>query len=144
MSNVLTNTLRGAMAPWYLGDLEGFIESAQAMHNAHAKQTYPPHSVLKLGEDTLVLQMALVGINPAHLTLESTGTKFTISYEPIPEDVVENIDTQYKGISTRKFRKSFRLEDPWEVTNATLNNGLLEVTVSQIKEPVKTIEIKVK
>ncbi len=140
MSKVLTNTLRGAMAPWYLGDLEGFIESAQAMH----KQTYPPHSVLKQGEDTLVLQMALVGINPEHLTLESTGTKFTISYEPIPEDIVENIDTQYKGISTRKFRKSFRLEEPWEVTNATLNNGLLEVTVSQVREPVKTIEIKVK
>ena len=144
MSNVLTNTLRGAMAPWYLGDLEGFIQSAQAMHNSHTKQSYPPHSVIRLGDDTLVLQMALVGINPEHLLLESTGTKFTISYEPIPEDIVENIDTQYKGISTRKFRKSFRLEEPWEVTNATLNNGLLEVTVSQVKEPVKTIEIKVK
>jgi len=142
MSNVLTNTLRGAMAPWYLGDLEGFIESAQAMHNAHAKQTYPPHSVLRLGDDTLVLQMALVGINPEDLSLESTGNKFTISYEPSLTDV--QIDAQYKGISTRKFRKSFRLEEPWEVTNATLNNGLLEVTVSQVKEPVKTIEIKVK
>ena len=142
MSNVLTNTLRGAMAPWYLGDLEGFIKSAQAMHNAHANQTYPPHSVLKLGEDTLVLQMALVGINPSDLSLESTGSKFTISYNPQPKEV--EVDTQYKGISTRKFKKSFRLEEPWEVTNATLNNGLLEVTVSQIKEPVKTIEIKVK
>lgn len=142
MSNVLTNTLRGAMAPWYLGDLEGFIESAQAMHNAHAKQNYPPHSVLKLGDDTLVLQMALVGINPEDLSLESTGNKFTISYDPSPTDV--KIDAQYRGISTRKFRKSFRLEEPWEVSSATLNNGLLEVTVSQVKEPVKTIEIKVK
>jgi HSP20 family molecular chaperone IbpA len=144
MSNVLTNTLRGAMAPWYLGDLEGFIETANKMHKSHAAQTYPPHSVLRLGDDTLVLQMALVGINPEHLTLESTGTKFTISYETTPEGIAENVDTQYKGISTRKFRKSFKLEEPWEVTNATLNNGLLEVTVSQVKEPVKTIEIKVK
>jgi len=132
MSNVLTNTLRGAMAPWYL----------EAMHNAHAKQNYPPHSVLKLGDDTLVLQMALVGINPEDLSLESTGNKFTISYDPSPTDV--KIDAQYRGISTRKFRKSFRLEEPWEVSSATLNNGLLEVTVSQVKEPVKTIEIKVK
>jgi len=143
MSNVLTNTLRGAMAPWYLGDLEGFIESAQAMHNAHAKQTYPHHSVLKLGDDTLVLQMALVGINPDDLSLESTGSKFTISYNPQKPEEVE-IHTQYKGISTRKFKKSFRLEEPWEVSNASLNNGLLEVTVSQVREPVKTIEIKVK
>lgn len=144
MSNVLTNTLRGAMAPWYLGDLDGFLETANKMHKSHANQNYPPHSVLKLDENTLVLQMALVGIDAEQLTLESTGSKFTISYEPIPEDIVENIDTQYKGISTRKFRKSFRLEDPWEVSNATLNNGLLEVTVSQVKEPVKTIDIKVK
>ena len=142
MSNVLTNTLRGAMAPWYLGDLDGFIENANKMHKSHANQTYPPHSVLKLGDDTLVLQMALVGINPDDLSLESTGSKFTISYNPQPEEV--EVDTQYKGISTRKFKKSFRLEEPWEVSNATLNNGLLEVTVSQVKEPVKTIEIKVK
>ena len=145
MSNVLRNTLRGAMAPWYLGDLEGFIESAQAMHNAHATQRHPPHSVLKKGDDTLVLQMALVGINPDDLSLESTGSKFTISYNPQkPEENDLSELLQYKGISTRKFKKSFRLEEPWEVTNATLNNGLLEVTVSQIKEPVKTIEIKVK
>ena len=142
MSNTLTNTLRGAMAPWYLGDLDGFIESANRMHKSHSTQSYPPHSVLKVGEDTLVLQMALVGINPDDLSLESTGNKFTISYDPAPSE--EQVETQYKGISTRKFKKSFRLEEPWEVSNATLNNGLLEVTVSQAKEPVKTIEIEIK
>jgi HSP20 family molecular chaperone IbpA len=142
MSNVLTNTLRGAMAPWYLGDLEGFIEAANKMHSSHAKQSYPPHSVLKIDEDTLILQMALVGINPKNLSLESTGSKFTISYDPEMPEV--EVDTQYKGISARRFKKSFRLEEPWEVSNASLDNGLLEVTVSQIKEPVKTIEIKIK
>jgi HSP20 family molecular chaperone IbpA len=141
MTNNLTNTLRGAMAPWFLGDLDGFVTTANQMRDAHAKNSYPPHNVFKLDENTIVLQMALAGIDPADLKMVSNGNMFTISYEPKPDD--SDVSTQYKSISTRKFKKSFRLEEPWDVSSATLNNGLLEVTVSHFRLPEKEIEIKV-
>jgi molecular chaperone IbpA len=137
----LSTTLRGAMAPWFLGDLDGFISSANQMRESHCKNSYPPHNVFRINEDTLVLQMALAGIDPEDLSLVSTGSKFTISYEPKNEEV--EIETQYKSISTRRFSKTFKLEEPWDIKKATLNNGLLEVVVCQVKEPVKTIQIKI-
>ena len=140
MTNSLTNTLRGAMAPWFLGDLDAFINTANQMRSSHGS-SYPPHNVFKVNQDKIVLQMALAGIEPADLRLLTNGNEFTISYEPETKEEVVNI--QYQSISTRRFKKSFRLEEPWEVTNASLNNGLLEVEVCQTKVPEKEIEIRV-
>lgn len=140
----LSNTLRASLAPWFLGDLDRFVEDANKMHRLHLNNNYPPHNVYRIDDNTLVLQMALAGIDPKDLKLVFNGSKFTISYEPEPKPKEVSIYAQYKSISTKRFAKSFKLEEPWEITNATFTNGLLEVTVSQTKEPEKYIEIKVK
>lgn len=138
----LSTTLKTSLAPWFLGDLDRFVEDANKMHRLHLNNSYPPHNVYRIDDNTLVLQIALAGIDPKDLKLVSNGSKFTISYEPEPKEA--SIYAQYKSISTKRFSKSFKLEEPWEITNATLTNGLLEVTVSQTKEPEKYIEIKIK
>jgi len=142
--NALSTTLRNSFAPWFLGDLDGFIDTANKMRKAHSANNYPPHNVFRVNEDTIVLQMALAGINPDRLKLVSNGTSFKISYEPEPEVKSEEQYTQYQSISTRKFSKTFKLEEPWEIVSATLNCGLLEVTVSRKTELEKEIEIKIK
>ena len=135
-----SKTLKGIMAPWFLGDLDEFVANTDKIRSGH-DNLYPPHNVYKVDERTLVLQMALAGIDPDDLKLASNGDCFTISYTPSKTDKHAS-HQQYKSISTRRFSKTFKLEDAWEVTNATLNNGLLEVTVSRVDKDEKYIEIK--
>ena len=133
------------MAPWFLGDLDSFF----SFFEKNSGSSYPPHNIVKVDEDTIVLQMALAGINKKDLTLKVKGNSFTISCDKSShlygKTDVEKTEHQWRGISTRNFVKTFRLREDWEVTKASLDNGLLEVVIAYAfldDVPEITIEVK--
>jgi len=100
--------------------------------SAHPSEVYPPHNVIKLDDTTTLIELAVAGFRKDELKIELKDNILTIS----GEKTTGYADTVYvhRGISNKKFSKSFRLSEYTEVTGANITDGILSVNVS-VKVP---------
>ena len=105
---------------------------------------YPPYDVLRTGEDSYRINLAVAGFSPDEIAITAQQGKLTISgrkMEPTPKDSVEVL---YHGISARPFERHFNLDDHVEVQGASFANGLLQVDlVRRIPEAMKPRKIAI-
>lgn len=103
----------------------------------HAQDSYPPHNVVKEDELLYVLEMAVAGFKEDDISIELKDNILTI--EGARERRREPEKYIHKGISARKFKKSFRLSEYTEVNGADLMDGILaiqlEVVLPKEKRP---------
>ena len=96
----------------------------------HAKDTYPPHNVVKDEEMKYTLEIAVAGFKQEHIDIEVKDHILTISGNR-PQRREQN-SYIHKGISARNWKKSFRLSEYTEVTGADLVDGILTVNLEVI------------
>ena len=106
----------------------------------HQPQTYPPHNVVKSGEDEVVIELALAGYAEEDISIQVEEEQLVIKGEK-PDTESEYL---HHGISSRKFKKQFTLGEYMVVQNASFENGMLKIYIERIipdeKKP-RTIEI---
>ena len=105
----------------------------------HSKDTYPPHNVIKEEEMKYTLELAVAGFKEEHIDIEVKDHILTIKGD---RPARRNQDMYvHKGISSRNWKKSFRLSEYTEVTGADLTDGILtvglEVVLPKEKQPRK-------
>ena len=125
----------------FLG-FEHIFDALQDIH-VHANDGYPPHNVVKDADAKYQIEMAVAGFNKKDINIEVKEHILTIKGN---RDKRREADAYvHKGISGRKFEKSFRLSEYTEVTGADLTDGILtvklEVVLPEEKQP-RTINIK--
>ena len=102
---------------------------------------FPRHNIVKVDEETYHIELALAGYSRDDLTLELKDGVLVVSGEKDDGEV----EYLHKGISTKKFSRTFRLNENVEVENAKFANGLLVIdlahNVPEEKQPLQ-IEIK--
>ena len=93
-----------------------------------AKDHYPPHNIVKIGEHDYLVELAVAGFSQDELSIEVKDRTLTVSGEH------ESKGREYihRGISTKKFKRSFRLSEYVEVVGAELRDGLLAITLEVI------------
>lgn len=99
---------------------------------SHAKDTYPPHNVVRLSDTEYMVELAVAGFDKKDINIEVKEHVLTITgnrEKRRPED-----QYVHRGISTRKFSKSYRLSEYTEVTGADMTNGILVVNL-EVKLP---------
>lgn len=105
---------------------------------------YPPYNIIKTGENTYELEMAVAGFGKHNLKVEIADGVLTVSGELSSESEDEGREFLHKGISTRAFKRSWTLADSVEIRDNYLGNGLLKIILERMipenKKP-KTIEI---
>ena len=91
----------------------------------NAKDVYPPHNIVKYDDRSFEIELAIAGFVQSDLTIELKDNVLTVR----GDRPARRPETQYvhRGISTRKFAKSFRLSEYTEVTGASLRDGILSV-----------------
>lgn len=91
----------------------------------HANDHYPPHNIVKLTEDEFVIEVAVAGFTQEEINVEQKERSLTISgqHESRDREVI------HRGISTKAFRRQFRLSEYVLVTGASLKDGILAVTL---------------
>ena len=110
---------------------------------AHANDGYPPHNVIKTGDRTYTVELAVAGFKREDLSIELKDHVLTIKGDRAqrrPED-----QYVHRGLSTRKFVKSYRLSEYTEVVGADLTDGILTVDLEVIvpeEQTPKFITIK--
>ena len=107
----------------------------------HAKDTYPPHNVVKEEDMKFTLELAVAGFKREHIDIEVNDGVLTIKGDrPARRDQNKYV---HKGISARNWKKSFRLSEYTEVIGADLQDGILtvelEVVLPEEKQPRKIL-----
>jgi molecular chaperone IbpA len=100
--------------------------------SSHSNDMYPPHNIIKIDEDTTIIELAVAGFSENELRIELQDNILTISGDKASK--YKTAEYIHRGISTKRFSKSFRLSEYTEVTGATIAAGILTVSVS-IKLP---------
>lgn len=106
----------------------------------HANDHYPPHNIVKTGEDEFVIEVAVAGFKQDEINVEQKERSLTISgqHESRDREVI------HRGISTKAFRRQFRLSEYVLVTGASLKDGILAVTLkTEIPKEKQPRKIKI-
>jgi molecular chaperone IbpA len=86
--------------------------------------TYPPYNILKTGENTYVIEIAIAGFGKQDIELTLENGTLTVKGHSESD---EKSDYLFKGIADRAFTRTFTLADTVEVKNADLINGMLKI-----------------
>jgi molecular chaperone IbpA len=112
-----------------------------ASHNA-TSSGFPPYNIRKEGEFSYVIDMALAGFSKDDIEVEVADGLLTV--RSVKENE-ENEESIYRGISYRKFNRKFTLADEIVVKDASLENGMLVISLERIvPEEKKPRKIKIK
>ena len=102
---------------------------------------YPHYNIKKLDDNKWSIELALAGFSKDDIEIEVKDNMMTINGELKSEDN----EYVYKGISSRKFSKSFTLAEFTECESATMENGILSIILKKnIPEDKKPQKVKIK
>lgn len=89
---------------------------------------YPPHNVVKHGETTYSIELALAGYKSEELSIEVKDGILIVKGSK------ENEEREFlhKGISTKKFTRTFRLSEHVVVDGADFTDGLLVIDLKVV------------
>lgn len=94
----------------------------------HAKDNYPPHNILKTGDQDYLIELAVAGFSRDELTVEVKDRTLTI----LGEHESKGREYIHRGISTKKFKRTFRLSEHVHVHGADLVDGVLSIELKYI------------
>jgi molecular chaperone IbpA len=126
MTNELT--LRSLDIPSIHKFAVGFDTLFDEMLRINAQQgstNYPPYNVVQINEDEYVISLAVAGFGPDNIEVTKDLNFLVIEGHPVLP--VEDINYLHKGISTRHFRREFKLADYVDIENCHLELGILTI-----------------
>ena len=108
---------------------------------------FPPYNIVKTGENTYDVELALAGFNRKDIEVEYKENQLTVKSkkQDKPEETDEDGNMIHRGISKRMFTRSFTIANDVEVKGAELKDGLLKVSLERIipeHKKAKLIDIK--
>lgn len=101
---------------------------------------YPPYDIVKTGDETYQIQMAVAGFKEADLSVSLENEQLIIKgqMEQNTEDRSDERQYLHHGIARREFEVAFRLADHMKVTQANLTDGMLSIGVEhEVPEDAK-------
>ena len=131
-------------APLYRS-IVGFDRLAALLDAAaktEAASGYPPYNIESVGENAYRIELAVAGFGPGELSIEARENVLTVTGRKADNDG----DRRYlhRGLAARNFERRFQLADYVVVTDATLANGLLSVSLKrELPEALKPRQIPI-
>lgn len=107
--------------------LARMLETARTAPDA---QSYPPYNIEKTGEDTYVLTMAVAGFGPSDIEVVVRDNTLTVAGRA--PQVEDGRAFLHRGIAGRAFERRFVLADHMVAEGATLENGLLQLSLRRV------------
>jgi len=120
----------------------GFEHLERLIERAGKADAYPPYNIAQEDENHLRITLAVAGFASADLSVTVEANQLVVRGKRNETTMEKNF--LHKGIATRQFQRSFVLAEGIEVKDATLNHGLLSVTLERTRPTnvVRTIPIR--
>jgi molecular chaperone IbpA len=94
----------------------------------HANDHYPPHNIIRTGENDYLIELAVAGFRRDELEIEVKDRTLRV----MGEHKSQGRDYIHRGISTKKFQRTFRLSEYVQVSGADLVDGVLAVELKVV------------
>ena len=94
----------------------------------HAQDHYPPHNILKTGDTDYLIELAVAGFSRDELNVEVKDRTLTVT----GEHKSKGREYIHRGISTKKFKRTFRLSEHVNVNGADLVDGVLSIELKYV------------
>ena len=122
----MTNTYSWPGQSWTIG-FDSMFDRLEKLQTQ--QQSYPPHNVIKHGDDKYEIAIAVAGFSEKDLIVEQEENVLTIASKDVDGEEKEYL---HRGIATRKFKKTFTLGEYVEVESVDLVNGILSVNLLKV------------
>ncbi|KMU99969.1 MULTISPECIES: Hsp20 family protein [Acinetobacter] len=124
MSNFsLSSLFRRSIGFDHLSDLFDFALQSDTPN-------YPHYNIEKTGDNNYRISVATAGFNQDQLEINLENKVLTITGKVVEEND-PNVEYLYKGIASRSFKLSLRLDEHVEVQQADYDNGLLTIDLQR-------------
>ncbi len=124
----------------------GFDRLAQLLEQAAKTESatnWPPYNIESIGEDAWRIELAVAGFKSDELTLEVKENLLTVTGRKTANDDGER-RYLHRGLAERDFERRFQLADYVIVTDASLENGLLSISLKrELPEAMKPRRIEI-
>ena len=134
---------RSALDPHFVG-FDSLFDRLNSHYQLHTTANFPPYNIRKLEENKWQVELALAGYAKKDLEISTVQGNLTVKTK---DSDSSSVDEQliHRGISQRKFTRTFAMADDSVVNRAKMDNGMLYIEIERIvpeeKKP-KIIEIK--
>jgi len=95
-----------------------------------AADGYPPFDIVKEGEDSYRITLAVAGFRPDEIEVVAQQNQLTVTGKRADER--DQGEYLHRGIATRAFERRFQLADHIEVGEASFDNGLLSIALKRV------------
>lgn len=100
------------------------------MRGGESADGYPPFDIVKEGEDSYRITLAVAGFRPDEIKLIAHQNQLTVTGKRADDD--GEGEYLHRGIATRGFERRFQLADFIEVGEANFENGLLSIALKRV------------
>lgn len=130
--------------PYYRSSV-GFDRLFDLLQNARSiaqsGDNWPRYDIVRLGEDSYSIRMAVAGFSRDELSLSYEPNLLVVRGSKADKDDVEYL---HRGLPTRSFERKFELADYVEVAGAALEDGLLTIELKrELPEAMKPRQIAI-
>jgi molecular chaperone IbpA len=130
----MTNITSLDLTPFYRNSIgiDRLFDRITNQFDAHASTSYPPYNIIKTAEDSYSIEVAVAGFNEGDIDVTFHDGQLIITGEQRDKAETETTQFLHRGISARKFVRTFQLAEYVEVQNAVVKNGILTVELKHI------------
>lgn len=110
----------------------------------NSNDSFPPYNIIKVDDDHHLIELAIAGYSEEDIDL--TVDKSTLIIRGSKRDKKDSNDSSYvyRGISSRSFKRAYKLGQYVKVEKATLNDGILSISlIREIPDEEKPTKIKI-
>jgi molecular chaperone IbpA len=105
---------------------DSMFDDLMRVTQSQGNSNYPPHNVIKTGDNTVVIEVAVAGFAEGEIEINVDRQILTIAGAIKREEDAAH-EYLHRGISRRDFRQTFTLADHVEVKSASVRDGILTV-----------------
>ena len=130
-------------APLYRS-VVGFDRLAALLDNAAADGAagYPPYNIERTDENAYRVEIAVAGFRPEELNIEVKENLLAVQGRKAAND--DQRWFLHRGLAERNFERKFQLADYVVVTDASLSDGLLSISLKrELPEALKPRRIEI-
>ena len=109
---------------------ENLFDDLQRVTQTQSSTNYPPHTVIKTGDDTVTIEVAVAGFSEGEIDIALDKRLLTITGNKKREDDADH-EYLHRGISSRDFKQTFPLAEHVEVNGAAVQDGILTVLLER-------------
>ena len=122
---------------------ENLFDDLQRVTQIQSSTNYPPHNVIKTGDNTVTIEVAVAGFAEGEIDISLDQRLLTITGNKKRDDDAAH-EYLHRGISSRDFKQTFPLAEHVEVKGATIRDGILTVLLEhEIPESAKPKSIAI-